>query len=102
MKLVEKELGKHQISADIGCHLFASLPPFEGTCPIAYDGQERTYRFRGHSMGDPEQYRTKEEVERYEREHDPVGIFKSLPLDQKKMLARMANSTQPGAERTYY
>jgi len=33
---------------------------------------------------------------------DPVGIFKSLPLDQKKMLMRMANSTQPGAERTYY
>lgn len=29
MKLVEKELGQHQISADIGCHLFASLPPFE-------------------------------------------------------------------------
>jgi len=29
MKLVEMELGKHQISADIGCHLFASLPPFE-------------------------------------------------------------------------
>ncbi len=29
MKLVEKDLGKHQISADIGCHLFASLPPFE-------------------------------------------------------------------------
>ncbi|MFY0309990.1 thiamine pyrophosphate-dependent enzyme [Leisingera sp. D0M16] len=29
MKLVEQELGKHQISADIGCHLFASLPPFE-------------------------------------------------------------------------
>ncbi|MDZ4094014.1 MAG: indolepyruvate ferredoxin oxidoreductase subunit alpha [Paracoccaceae bacterium] len=29
MKLVEQELGRHQISADIGCHLFASLPPFE-------------------------------------------------------------------------
>ena len=29
MKLVEKELGKHQITADIGCHLFATLPPFE-------------------------------------------------------------------------
>jgi indolepyruvate ferredoxin oxidoreductase alpha subunit len=29
MKLVEKELGKHQIAADIGCHLFATLPPFE-------------------------------------------------------------------------
>jgi hypothetical protein len=32
---------------------------------------------------------------------DPVGIFKSMPLDQKKMLMRMANSTQPGAERNY-
>jgi indolepyruvate ferredoxin oxidoreductase alpha subunit len=29
LKLVEKELGKHQITADIGCHLFATLPPFE-------------------------------------------------------------------------
>ena len=29
MKLVEQELGKHQIAADIGCHLFGSLPPFE-------------------------------------------------------------------------
>jgi indolepyruvate ferredoxin oxidoreductase, alpha subunit len=29
MKLVQQETGKLQISADIGCHLFASLPPFE-------------------------------------------------------------------------
>ncbi|MBS3979440.1 MAG: indolepyruvate ferredoxin oxidoreductase subunit alpha, partial [Rhodobacteraceae bacterium] len=29
MKLVQKETGKLQISADIGCHLFGSLPPFE-------------------------------------------------------------------------
>ncbi|MCE8518104.1 indolepyruvate ferredoxin oxidoreductase subunit alpha [Ruegeria pomeroyi] len=29
MKLVEQELGKHQITGDIGCHLFAALPPFE-------------------------------------------------------------------------
>lgn len=29
MKLVEQELGKSQITADIGCHLFGSLPPFE-------------------------------------------------------------------------
>ncbi|MBL0372816.1 indolepyruvate ferredoxin oxidoreductase subunit alpha [Rhizobium sp. KVB221] len=28
MKLVEKELGKHHVSADIGCHLFSILPPF--------------------------------------------------------------------------
>ncbi|WP_461384556.1 thiamine pyrophosphate-dependent enzyme, partial [Devosia indica] len=29
MKLVENELGPHQIAADIGCHLFSILPPFE-------------------------------------------------------------------------
>jgi indolepyruvate ferredoxin oxidoreductase alpha subunit len=29
MKLVEQELGKHQIMGDIGCHLFGALPPFE-------------------------------------------------------------------------
>lgn len=28
MKLVEQELGQHHISADIGCHLFSILPPF--------------------------------------------------------------------------
>lgn len=32
---------------------------------------------------------------------DPVGIYKSLPRDQKKMLIRMANSTQPSNARTY-
>ena len=29
LKLVEQKLGKHPISGDIGCHLFAALPPFE-------------------------------------------------------------------------
>lgn len=29
MKLTQDELGKHQITGDIGCHLFGSLPPFE-------------------------------------------------------------------------
>lgn len=28
MKLVEEELGLHHVSADIGCHLFSILPPF--------------------------------------------------------------------------
>ena len=28
MKLVEGELGQHHVSADIGCHLFSILPPF--------------------------------------------------------------------------
>jgi pyruvate dehydrogenase E1 component alpha subunit len=33
-----------------------------------------TYRFRGHSMADPEQYRSKEEVEAW-RQRDPVPTF---------------------------
>jgi pyruvate dehydrogenase E1 component alpha subunit len=33
-----------------------------------------TYRFRGHSMADPESYRSKEEVARW-RERDPVPVF---------------------------
>jgi pyruvate dehydrogenase E1 component alpha subunit len=33
-----------------------------------------TYRFRGHSMADPEQYRSKEQVEQW-REKDPIPAF---------------------------
>jgi len=33
-----------------------------------------TYRFRGHSMADPEEYRTKEEVAQW-RERDPLPVF---------------------------
>jgi len=37
MKLVQQELGPHQIAGDIGCHLFASLPPFNiGATTMGY------------------------------------------------------------------
>ena len=34
-----------------------------------------TYRFRGHSMGDPERYRQSDEVKKWQEE-DPIGIFR--------------------------
>ena len=37
IKLVERELGTHHISADIGCHLFSILPPFNlGNTTMGY------------------------------------------------------------------
>jgi indolepyruvate ferredoxin oxidoreductase, alpha subunit len=37
MKLVERELGAHHVSADIGCHLFSILPPFNiGATTMGY------------------------------------------------------------------
>ncbi len=37
LKLVERELGAHHISADIGCHLFSILPPFNlGATTMGY------------------------------------------------------------------
>jgi pyruvate dehydrogenase E1 component alpha subunit len=41
-----------------------------------------TYRFRGHSMGDPERYRKQEEVKKWQ-ENDPIGIFNKQLLDKK-------------------
>jgi pyruvate dehydrogenase E1 component alpha subunit len=39
-----------------------------------------TYRFRGHSMADPEEYRTKEQVEEW-RKRDPINVFKQRMVD---------------------
>lgn len=37
MKLVERELGSHHVSCDIGCHLFSILPPFNiGNTTMGY------------------------------------------------------------------
>ena len=43
-----------------------------------------TYRFRGHSMADPELYRTKEEVQKW-RENDPIVRFRRL-LEERGVL----------------
>ncbi len=46
-----------------------------------------TYRYRGHSMGDPERYRKQEEVKKWE-ESDPIGIFRKQLLEKKTAAAK--------------
>ncbi|NMC12497.1 MAG: pyruvate dehydrogenase (acetyl-transferring) E1 component subunit alpha [Chloroflexi bacterium] len=41
-----------------------------------------TYRYRGHSMGDPERYRKAEEVKKWE-ENDPIGIYHRYLMDHQ-------------------
>ncbi len=41
-----------------------------------------TYRFRGHSMGDPERYRKPEEIHQWQ-ENDPIGIYRRYLLGNK-------------------
>jgi pyruvate dehydrogenase E1 component alpha subunit len=40
-----------------------------------------TYRFRGHSMGDPERYRKPDEIRKWQ-EDDPIGKFEKVLLDE--------------------
>lgn len=42
----------------------------------------KTYRFRGHSMSDPQKYRTKEEVAEW-KQRDPIELIKDRILSQK-------------------
>src|SRR5690349_3625185 len=42
----------------------------------------RTYRFMGHSMSDPGNYRTRAEIEKYQ-ERDPIKLFSATLLEEK-------------------
>ncbi|MFO7623330.1 MAG: pyruvate dehydrogenase (acetyl-transferring) E1 component subunit alpha [Anaerolineales bacterium] len=41
-----------------------------------------TYRFRGHSMGDPERYRESDEIKKWQ-ENDPIGIYRRHLLESE-------------------
>ena len=45
-----------------------------------YIMEMQTYRYRGHSMSDPAKYRSKEEVQKYRSEHDPIETLKTRIL----------------------
>ncbi len=56
-----------------------------------------TYRFEGHSMGDPLRYRTKDEVEKW-REDDPIGILERHVLAEKIATREELENLDKGVE----
>jgi pyruvate dehydrogenase E1 component alpha subunit len=56
-----------------------------------------TYRYRGHSMGDPERYRQKDEVLKWEEE-DPIGIYRKYLTSKKIASAKALNEIDTQAE----
>jgi pyruvate dehydrogenase E1 component alpha subunit len=50
----------------------------------------RTYRYRGHSVADPDNtYRAKAEIEEYRRTKDPIQVFQSILLAEKVLNAAL-------------
>lgn len=47
--------------------------------------EAKTYRIKGHFVGDPEKYRTKEEVKEQFEKNDPIKNFKKEALDKGLM-----------------
>jgi pyruvate dehydrogenase E1 component alpha subunit len=58
-----------------------------------------TYRFEGHSMGDPLRYRTRDEVERW-REDDPIGILERHILQQDSATQEELEAIDDAVEQT--
>ena len=56
-----------------------------------------TYRFRGHSMGDPERYRTPDEIKKWQ-EDDPIGIFRRHLVEGKTAKAPELDALDASAE----
>ena len=56
-----------------------------------------TYRYRGHSMGDPERYCKQEEVKKWE-EHDPIGVYHAYLTGNKKATLKALEEIETRAE----
>jgi pyruvate dehydrogenase E1 component alpha subunit len=57
-----------------------------------------TYRFRGHSMGDPERYRQDDEVRKWQ-ENDPIGIYRKRLITEEIATGEELDSVEDKAEK---
>ena len=62
-----------------------------------------TYRYRGHSVADPDQtYRSKEEIEEYKQNKDPINLFRAKLIDEntasEDQLKEIDNKAKDDAE----
>ncbi|OQY90593.1 MAG: pyruvate dehydrogenase (acetyl-transferring) E1 component subunit alpha [Anaerolineae bacterium UTCFX1] len=56
-----------------------------------------TYRYQGHSMGDPERYRSRDEVKKW-HEKDPIGVFNKYLIENKIASAKKLSEIEASVE----
>ena len=59
--------------------------------------EARTYRYKGHSMSDPQKYRTREEVDEYKKQ-DPILILENRMKEEGLWDAAKAEAQDKAAE----
>lgn len=57
----------------------------------------RTYRYRGHSMSDPQKYRTKEELDEFQQ-LDPIERLRTLLLSDRSVTAKKLEAIEKEVE----
>lgn len=66
---------------------------------MPYFVEIRTYRYRGHSMSDPQKYRTKGELEEYQQT-DPIERLKTYIIDKKVATKKELEEIEEQVENT--
>jgi pyruvate dehydrogenase E1 component alpha subunit len=57
----------------------------------------KTYRFHGHNMGDPQQYRTRDEIAEWSESRDPIASFENYLTKQEILTAHESEAIQKQA-----
>jgi pyruvate dehydrogenase E1 component alpha subunit len=60
----------------------------------------KTYRYYGHSVADAnaKKYRSKEEIEKYQRDHDPIQVFQALLMAEGVLSQELVDKIQEEAK----